>query len=210
MNFLHSVDAQRRRESKIALPFAANGAAPVQAIPPEEDIPASPLQNASKLLSEVNADHLLNTRNLEHMNEMSMRMNAALTTPPPDGTLRNGARIPKSGGPQSAGSSAMSYTGDIETMVYPVGQTIGIDPMYSEHIHNIPYALPAKGGEPGAPDATPVDTRKKSASLDPGWTRQPQVLLVEDDLTCRRIGSKFLYAFHCNVDSAVSNLSIIF
>ena len=103
----------------------------------------------------------------------------------------------------------MSYTGDIETMVYPVGQTIGIDPMYSEHIHNIPYALPAKAGEPGAPEATPVDTRKKSASLDPGWTRQPQVLLVEDDLTCRRIGSKFLYAFHCNVDSAVSNLGII-
>jgi osomolarity two-component system response regulator SKN7 len=30
-------------------------------------------------------------------------------------------------------------------------------------------------------------------------------LLVEDDPTCRRIGSKFLYAFHCHIDSAVSH-----
>ncbi|KAG8629100.1 hypothetical protein KVT40_002965 [Elsinoe batatas] len=213
MNFLQSIDAQRRRESRVANPFApptANGAAPVAAAPapppPEDDIPASPLQNAAKLLGEVNAEHMLNTRNLEQMNEMSLRMNSALTTPPPDMGFRNG-RAGKAGGPHSASSSTISY-GDIETMVYPVGQTQGIDPMYSEHIHNIPYALPPKAPEPPAVVGVP-EPRKKSAAMDPGWARPPQVLLVEDDPTCRRIGSKFLYAFHCNIDSAFDGLEAV-
>jgi osomolarity two-component system response regulator SKN7 len=96
----------------------------------------------------------------------------------------------------------MSY-GELDNLVYPVGQTNGIDPMFSEHIHNIPYAMPAKAPEP-APAPPVADGRKKSMQYDPGWIRQPQVLLVEDDKTCRRIGGKFLYAFHCAVDSAVS------
>ncbi|KAF2152621.1 response regulator [Myriangium duriaei CBS 260.36] len=216
MNFLQSMDAQRRRESRIANPFApptgANGTATPASQPAgqpqqEDDVPASPLQNAAKLLSETNADHMLNTRNLEQMNEMSMRMNAALTTPPPDVALRNGARITKNGGPHSASSSTISY--DLENVVYPVGQTIGIDPMYSEHIHNIPYAMPPKPNEaPNQPVAAP-ETRKKGAGMDPGWSRPPQVLLVEDDPTCRRIGSKFLYAFHCTIDSALDGLEAV-
>ncbi|GAM85606.1 hypothetical protein ANO11243_036130 [Dothideomycetidae sp. 11243] len=216
MNFLQTIDAQRRRESRVANPFVppttgANGTttpAPQQGQSRrEDDVPASPLQNAAKLLSETNADHILNTRNLEQMNEMSMRMNAALTTPPPDIALRNGARAAKGGAPHSASSSTISY-GDIETMVYPVGQTVGIDPMYSEHIHNIPYSVPPKA-DPATPQVAPTETRKKSAGLDPGWSRPPQVLLVEDDPTCRRIGSKFLYAFHCNIDSALDGLEAV-
>ncbi|TKX21708.1 transcription factor-like protein 18 [Elsinoe australis] len=216
MNFLQSIDAQRRRESRVANPFAppaVNGsaptsAAPVQAPPAEEDIPASPLQHASKLLGEVNAEHMLNTRNLEQMNELSMRMNHALTTPPPDMGFRNGRAAIKPGGPHSASSSTISY-GDLDTMVYPVGQTQGIDPMYSEHIHNIPYALPAKGEERPGPAPGQPEPRKKSAAMDPGWIRPPQVLLVEDDPTCRRIGSKFLYAFHCNIDSSFDGLEAV-
>ncbi|PNS21688.1 Transcription factor prr1 [Sphaceloma murrayae] len=215
MNFLQSIDAQRRRESRIANPFApplANGGAPAPAAPAqpavsEEDVPASPLQNAAKLLGEVNAEHMLNTRNLEQMNEMSMRMNAALTTPPPDMGFRNGRAAVKGQPPHSASSSTISY-GDLDTMVYPVGQTQGIDPMYSEHIHNIPYALPPKG--PEQPSLAPgPEPRKKSAAMDPGWIRPPQVLLVEDDPTCRRIGSKFLYAFHCNIDSSFDGLEAV-
>jgi osomolarity two-component system response regulator SKN7 len=207
MNFLQSVDGRQRRESRVANPFtaSANGK-PTSSVSAIEDEPASPLQHAAKLLSETNADHVLNTRNLEHMNEMSMRMNSALTTPPPDLALRNGARLAKgaNNGPHSAASStSMSYA-ELDNLVYPVGQTNGIDPMFSEHIHNIPYAMPTKASEP-AP-APPADARKKSMQYDPGWARQPQVLLVEDDPTCRRIGGKFLYAFHCVVDSAVSHL----
>jgi osomolarity two-component system response regulator SKN7 len=90
---------------------------------------------------------------------------------------------------------------NLDNLVYPVGQNNGIDPMYSEHINNIPYAMPPK-----APETSdkPVEVRKKGQFADPGWIRPPQILLVEDDPTCRRIGSKFLYAFHCAIDSAVS------
>jgi osomolarity two-component system response regulator SKN7 len=212
MTFLHNIDAQRRRDSRLG-PFAQNGA-PVQngnveppnpqVTPLEDDIPASPLQHASKLLSETNADVMLNPRNLEHMNEITMRMNGTLTTPPPE-FMRGGTRPASRGAPPSASSTTSMRVGDIDNLVYPVGQSNGIDPMYSEHINNIPYPMPAKAADPA--DARFSETRKKSTQVDPGWIRPPQILLVEDDPTCRRIGSKFLYAFHCAIDSAVSDPS---
>jgi osomolarity two-component system, response regulator SKN7 len=222
MNFLHNVDAQRRRESRVVNPFPqASASAPNGTNTPnsdgrqppgpsEEDIPASPLQHASKLLSEVNADHILNTRNLEQMNEAQMRMNATLTTPPPDIALRNGPTRSSSRGaaPHSATSSTSMSYGELDNLVYPIGQTQGIDPMYSEHINNIPYGLPAKAQDGNfAPPQEPG--RKKSTTVDPGWIRQPQILLVEDDQTCRRIGGKFLYAFHCSIDSALDGLEAV-
>ncbi|KAF2640224.1 heat shock transcription factor 2 [Massarina eburnea CBS 473.64] len=212
MTFLHNIDAQRRRDSRIGNPFTTQNGAPAQngngegqGQGQEDDIPASPLQHAAKLLSETNADVMLNPRNLEHMNEITMRMNGTLTTPPPD-LIRN-AR-PASRGPPSAGSSVNSLRmGDIDNLVYPVGQTNGIDPMFSEHINNIPYSMPPKAAEPT--DTRFQEPRKKSAQVDPGWVRPPQILLVEDDPTCRRIGSKFLYAFHCSIDSALDGLEAV-
>lgn len=218
MSFLHSVDAQRRRDSRLVNPFPGESAGAQngnmdpsnQQMPSvEDDAPASPLQHASKLLSETNADVMLNPRNLEHMNELAMRMNGTLTTPPPD-LIRNGTRPASRGAaPHSASSSTSMRLGDIDNLVYPVGQNNGIDPMYSEHINNIPYPMPSKPVENNEPRYRPPEQRKKSAQVDPGWIRQPQILLVEDDHTCRRIGSKFLYAFNCAIDSAVSSLCMI-
>ena len=214
MSFLNSMDVQRRRESRVGNPFAhmnntapngsqTPGAEPPSAVPTEDETPASPLQHASELLNKVNADQLLNTRNLEQMNEQQMRHNAALTTPPPDHSQRNGTRSSsRAEHPHSATSSTSAPYGDLDTMVYPIGSTQGIDPSYRDHIENIPYPMPAKAPEVAVPH--PPEGRKKSTSIDPGWTRQPQILLVEDDPTCRRIGGKFLYAFHCSIDSAVS------
>ena len=212
MNFLHTIDQQRRRDSRIT-PFAgaaqdgtsaAVDSSGAQLAPIEDDGPASPLQNASKLLSETNADVLLNPRHLQEMNEASMRMNGTLTTPPPDFvSSRNGVTRPTSRNPPlSAASTVSMRNGDLDTMVYPTGGNNGIDPMYSEHINNIPYPMPVKA--PDAADPRFQEQRKKSTIVDPGWIRQPQILLVEDDPTCRRIGSKFLYAFNCSIDSAVS------
>lgn len=219
MSFLNSVDAQRRRESRVGNPFAPtsapNGPTPstsganTASTGLDEDAPASPLQHATKLLHEVNADHMLNTRNLEQMNEQQMRMNAALTTPPPDLATRNGTRSSsRNAAPHSATSSTSVSYGELDNMVYPIGHTQGIDPMYSEHVNNIPYALPQKGADGNFSQApATLEGRKKSTTIDPGWIRQPSILLVEDDQTCRRIGGKFLYAFHCSIDSAVSLLS---
>lgn len=210
MSYLHSVDARQRRDSKIGGPFAnqednsapppANIDATHQQISPLEDEPASPLQNASKLLHDLSADAQLNYKNLEHMSSDMNSRNGAMSTPPPDG--RGPPRAPTSAG----SSSSMGFTkihGDPETIVYPVGQSNGIDPMYSEHIHNIPYPMPSKEAEIDSRISAPTP-RKKSTQVDPGWVRAPQILLVEDDPTCRRIGGKFLYSFRCAIDSAVS------
>lgn len=89
-------------------------------------------------------------------------------------------------------------------MVYPIGTTQGIDPMYSEHIHNIPYSMPPK-----AVEMQQEAGRKRSMHVDPGWIRQPQILLVEDDQTCRRIGGKFLFAFNCTIDSALDGMEAV-
>lgn len=149
MTFLHNVDAQRRRDSRLGNPFPPNGAQTQNGNmdgqnQSEEDIPASPLQHASKLLSETNADVMLNPRNLEHMNEITMRMNGTLTTPPPD-LIRT--QRPHSRGPPSAGSSSNSMRlGDIDTLVYPVGQTNGKTPCASEEAywaHGWRYGSPA-------------------------------------------------------------------
>ena len=209
MNFLHSVDAKQRRDSRIVPPFppgadtnnATTNGADHQLSPLDE--PASPLQNASKLLSDLNADVQLNYKNLEHMNQMHNRT-LSMSTPPPDSATRmSHQRQPTS----AASSTSMAYSklnGDLDNVVYPVGQVNGIDPMYSEHIHNIPYPMPSKDEVNTLPRNQYGDGRKKSTQIDPGWVRPPQVLLVEDDQTCRRIGSKFLYSFHCHIDSAVN------
>jgi hypothetical protein len=210
MSFLQTVDKQRR-DSRVITPFAGqNGQqdgqldGSHQQIPPiEDDTPASPLLHAAKLLSETNADAMLNPRNLEHMNEMSLRVNSTLTTPPPEFLAhRNGGRPASRSAPNSAASSGSARVDNLDGLVYPVGVNNGIDPMYPEHIQNIPYTMPLKQD----PADTTVAPRKKSTTVDPGWIRQPQILLVEDDPTCRRIGGKFLYAFNCAIDSAVGIL----
>lgn len=220
MSFLHAVDAQRRRESRIVTPFpptgsVQDGAATVdtanqQVGAVDDDVPASPLQHASKLLSETNADVILNPRNLESMNEASLRMNGTLTTPPPDmSNLRNGGRPASRSAPNSAASTSSMRMGDLDNLVYPVGQNNGIDPAYEAHFNNIPYQTPVKPPDPSDPRFQTDAGRKKSTTIDPGWIRQPQILLVEDDPTCRRIGGKFLYAFNCSIDSALDGLEAV-
>ena len=214
MSFLHSVDARQRRDSKVGAPFtnADGNSVPVQSVDqnhqqlsPLDDEPASPLQNASKLLNDLNADVQLNYKNLEHMSDLQTRVNGSISTPPPDSVSRNGhVRAPTSAGSSSSMAYAKLHHADAEAIVYPVGQSNGIDPMYSEHINNIPYPMPSKDQETSDARRPTLDTRKKSTQIDPGWIRAPQILLVEDDPTCRRIGSKFLYSFHCAIDSAVS------
>lgn len=219
MSFLHVVDAQRRRESRIVTPFpqtsgAQEGASTVdtsnqQVGPLDDDVPASPLQHASKLLSETNADVILNPRNLESMNEASLRMNGTLTTPPPDmSNIRNGGRPASRSAPNSAASTSSVRMQELDNLVYPVGQNNGIDPAYEAHFNNIPYPLPVKPPDPTDPRFQ-GETRKKSTTIDPGWIRQPQILLVEDDPTCRRIGGKFLYAFNCSIDSSLDGLEAV-
>ena len=224
MSYLHSADSfirDQRRSSRVGDGFAggneasSNGPAlnTSQQVPPIDDTPPSPLQNAEKLLNDSSADTLLNNKNLEHMNEIYRQANGLNSTSPTDSVISRNGGQPLAPGVQTG--TAMSGTtmgfarpnGDVQDAVYPVGHNNGIDPMYSEHIHNIPYPMPVPvPGEMDSPDPRSQygEGRKKSTVVDPGWIRPPQILLVEDDQTCRRIGGKFLYSFKCAIDSAVS------
>ena len=209
MTFLHSVDARQRRDSKTGgmfPPQAAEATAPTltptsQSMAPPEDETASPLQHATKLLNNMNADVQFNVSGLEQLQD-NVR-SGVISTPPLDQHVRNGAvRAPMSAG----SSSTMGYAklnGELDQVVYPMGTSNGIDPMYSEHVNNIPYPLPSKELDPSDPRRQYADGRKRSTFADPGWSRPPRILLVEDDPTCRQIGGKFLYSFCCIIDTAV-------
>jgi osomolarity two-component system response regulator SKN7 len=107
--------------------------------------------------------------------------------------------------------------------VYPVGQTVGIDPFHSDHIHKIPYAIPneaaggagAVAGTPGAatlqvpPAPQPINIGASTPqNSDPNngallWgAKKPRIFLVEDDPTCSKIGMKFLKSMGCEVEHA--------
>ncbi|KAK2784612.1 kinase-regulated stress-responsive transcription factor skn7 [Emmonsiellopsis sp. PD_33] len=214
MNYLQTVDARQRRESR-AVAFQTPGGmaagaelSPSQVAPVEDD-PASPLQQASKILNELSNEVQLNLGSLESMNDMQGRLPGAVPTPPLDQTQRNGAVRPPTSGGSSSTLGFSKLNGELEQIVYPVGATNGIDPMYSEHANNIPYSFPPKELDPNDPRRLYVDGRKKSMYTDPGWTTSPRILLVEDDPTCRQVGGKFLVSFCCNVEYALDGLEAV-
>ncbi|PYI11547.1 stress response regulator/HFS transcription factor [Aspergillus sclerotiicarbonarius CBS 121057] len=211
MTYLLSVDARQRRDSKAAAPFQAQGQAGSTLSPSQvasmDDEPSSPLQHASKLLSDMNAEIQFNLAGLESMGEPP-KTAAVVATPALEAAPRNG--VARSA-PAPNSNAAMVYSkinGDIEPVVYPVGATNGIDPMYSEHVNNVPYPMPPKQELDETRRQFP-DNRKKSANVDPGWVRSPHILLVEDDATCRQIGGKFLYSFSCVIDTAFDGLEAV-
>ncbi|PLB34529.1 putative stress response transcription factor SrrA/Skn7 [Aspergillus candidus] len=211
MTYLLSVDARQRRDSK-ATPFQPQG----QGMSPQvamDDVPSSPLQNASKLLNDMNAEVQFNLPGgLETMPGETKPTVVPATTPGLEPTPRNGIVRPPTAVPATNQAQAMAaypkMNGEIEPVVYPVGATNGIDPMYSEHVNNIPYAMPPKPEVDDTRRQFP-DNRKKSGHVDPGWMRSPHILLVEDDTTCRQIGGKFLYSFNCVIDTALDGLEAV-
>jgi osomolarity two-component system response regulator SKN7 len=201
MNYLLSMDRQRRDSKAVAFQASGTTMSPSQ-VGAVDDEPSSPLQQASKLLSDMNAELQFNV-NGEDPQKASI-------VPSMDQTARNGSLRPANAPPnQPQGMAYPKMAGDLEQVVYPVGATNGIDPMYSEHINNVPYPMPAKQESYPADARRHVpDNRKKTNNFDPGWVRSPQILLVEDDATCRQIGGKFLYSFSCVIDTAVGPSTI--
>ncbi|GAA6012394.1 hypothetical protein JCM10207_007072 [Rhodosporidiobolus poonsookiae] len=80
------------------------------------------------------------------------------------------------------------------------------------------FVHPAYDGPPPSAAATssaaaaaaaerPGATRRQSNV--PGWAVPPRVLLVEDDAVCRKLSSKFLEVFGCQIDVAVDGVSAV-
>ncbi len=224
MSYLHSADGIIRgvrrgsRQGRASLPGAPDGAsvAPgmsaAHGISPVDDSFPSPLQNAERLLQDASTETLQHQRNLEQLNDLYRQAHGGLNHSSPETPIsHHDTNLPASGAPAAPAPAAepvIDYTRiptDLQDAVYPVGHNNGIDPMFGEHVHNIPYPLPTSGDQehPTDPRKAFAEGRKRSTTIDPGWIRAPQILLVEDDPTCRRIGGKFLYSFKCAIDSAV-------
>ncbi|KAJ5662428.1 uncharacterized protein N7477_010044 [Penicillium maclennaniae] len=202
MQHLLSTDARQRRDSKAAVAYQGQ---PGSTMSPSQvgavdDGPSSPLQQASKLLNDMNAEVQFNLAGGDPND--TQKAGVVPAAAPMDPAARNGAVRPATTVPPNPALVYPKMGGDMDQVVYPVGATNGIDPMYSEHVNNT---------EVEPPDARRQypDNRKKSTNVDPGWMRSPQILLVEDDATCRQIGGKFLYSFNCVIDTAFDGLEAV-
>ncbi|KAG6840532.1 hypothetical protein C0991_006127 [Blastosporella zonata] len=51
--------------------------------------------------------------------------------------------------------------------------------------------------------------RVRRSTFVPGWAVPPRVLLVDDDVVSRKLGSKFLQVFGCTIDLAVDGISAV-
>lgn len=199
MGFLQSVDGQRR-SSRVG--GFANGENNVNQI--LDDAPATPLQQAAKMLDDFAAEPL-STKELE-LKMQEFQHLAEYATPP--GETGSALQTPQ----QPPVPISYGITNDLDSLVYPAGHNHGIDPINSEHINNIPYALPQAGVMPAdvipemVADGGAGAGRKKSLTESVWGPTKPRILLVEDDKVCARIGTKFLQAFECGVDTAVSHV----
>jgi osomolarity two-component system response regulator SKN7 len=157
------------------------------------DDAAAELRRARELLSSVSTDSIQD-RELE-------RLQNVYGSPADSSTIITPTSMPLMHDPMN----------DITRFpVYPVGQTIGIDPFHSDHIHKIPYAMPndVNANVLGEPQQQPQPQQipqppsaEKTESL---WgSRKPSVFLVEDDPICAKIGIKFLKSMGCEVEHAV-------
>ncbi|KAL4892614.1 HSF-type DNA-binding-domain-containing protein [Aspergillus ambiguus] len=213
MTYLLSVDARQRRDSKSAAPFPTQGQGGSTLSPSQvasmDDEPSSPLQHASKLLNDMNAEIQFNMTSLDTLGGAPKTAPVVSTPAPMDPAARNSMVRPPTaaGGPANPALVYPKVNGEIEPVVYPVGATNGIDPMYGDHVNNVPYQLPKQ--EVDDTRRQFPDNRKRSANVDPGWVRPPRILLVEDDATCRQIGGKFLYSFACVIDTAFDGLEAV-
>lgn len=210
MSFLHTMDAQRRNSRTIGYANGHGiGIADLVGSGPD-DHPASPLQQASHLLQEFSAENLF-SKDLEQMQVGGPFSFRSEYSTPSNDQSGSGGVVPTpttTGLPNNLPYSNRNY--DLDSMVYPVGQVNGIDPINSAHINNIPYSIPPGGTL--AENQTDMEQSKSAAGrkksfTDPGWgMHKPRILLVEDDKTCARVGSKFLQSFQCGVDIAVCPL----
>lgn len=187
-------------------PVATQGSAPLLG----RQQSALGLRRARELLASVAPDALVN-RELERLDDLHGSltdfsvMDSVVTMPVLHDCLTDPIRYP----------------------VYPAGETVGIDPFASDHIQNLPYAMPSNSTAANelaqchqfAPQHKPASTSPNpvigARTVFPmqetrtTWgTKKPRVFLVEDDPTCARIGIQFLKSMGCESEHAVGSVSL--
>ncbi|EMR70776.1 putative response regulator-like protein [Eutypa lata UCREL1] len=164
------------------------------------------------------AREILNSLPVEHSADQDLkRMSVAFAHHQP-GASPDSATSSMMGPPGGSGFNPFMQDpmNDMRHLVYPVGQTIGIDPFAAEHMGNIPYNRPVQEQSIAAGpevNAAPIHTQPPPGAASQGsgpWgMKKPIILLVEDDRTCSRIGSKFLAQYDCGVEVARDGIEAV-
>jgi len=196
---LSAIDERRRNSRHSAHSSHSSHSGPAAfhgvILPDSADEPAPELRRAREILSNITSDPAVD-REFERLNAMYQAGS------PPDSATSSSVVFNAPG----AHGIPLSHEllGDMRHLVYPAGQTAGIDPFHADHINNIPYTRP-----PSNPNAMAEPAQEtpppKEAGGSPWGLRPPRVLLVEDDKICAKIGAKFLSQIECTVDVAVSS-----
>ncbi|KAJ9134738.1 Transcription factor prr1 [Pleurostoma richardsiae] len=205
INHLSNVD-ERRRSSRHSAHSSHSGHSGSyhggghNVLPDGADEPAPELRRAREILGGIAPDQEADRQ----LHRLSVAYQAGS---PPDSSTSSSMMFPQPNNntaPIPPPPALMQDPfNDPRHLVYPVGQTTGIDPFHSDHINNIPYSRPLSNPNSmteAPPQITPPPAKEQEGSLWGG--RQPRILLVEDDRTCARIGTKFLKQIDCSVDIA--------
>jgi osomolarity two-component system response regulator SKN7 len=191
----HSGSAHSHQSTHSASSFTAGG---IGLLPDSADEPAPELRRARELLSGVSSDPAMD----RELHRLSVAYHHAGSSP--ESTSTTSMMFPPAGPPPQV-SMIHDPVADMRHLVYPVGQTTGIDPFHADHIQNIPYSRPLSNPNHLAEaqrQATPPNAKDLNHQL---WlNRKPAILLVEDDRICAKIGQKFLSQVDCQVEIAVS------
>jgi hypothetical protein len=208
INHLNNMDDKRRnsrhsaQSSHSAHSNAAFHSGQMNSLPDGADEPAVELRRARELLNSLSPEFPAD-RELERLSIAYHQ-----TGSPPDSATSSVMFQPPSNGPPM--HMMHDPFNDPRHMVYPVGQTAGIDPFHQDHIQNIPYSRPLSN--PSGNTIAEPPSQITPPPKEPGGTlwgsKKPRVLLVEDDKTCARIGAKFLTNVDCTVEIAVSLIPV--
>lgn len=191
-------------QSEVVSPANSNtGFAAATTSPNGQNDSSTPLQQAQRLINSFTETPKPNTP-LQNMPELGQPNQSEA-----DGGYDNynhAGRHSQTGQRPASLQSSIQSVGADGGHLYGMGTSSGMVEVYSNgQGGNIGFPMPPPQAENGVLNQSgrPNSGRKKSSSFVPSWSTPPRVLLVEDDPTCARIGTKFLQTAQCGVDMAV-------
>ncbi|GAA5992468.1 hypothetical protein JCM10908_000831 [Rhodotorula pacifica] len=125
--------------------------------------------------------------------------------PPPSSSTvgqQKGGRADQNAQQSSQRTSGSSRPPPVAQYIHPAYAN---DPSYS-HLAHQPQQQ--HHHQDHTPQQMHNPTGRRESAV-PGWAVPPRVLLVEDDTVCRKLSSKFLEKFGCQIDVAVDGVSAV-
>jgi len=188
--------------------------------------PFIPSEQARKLISSYTE---VTKASFEQMNELSRR---AQSMGPPSGvsspeSRRQSDYLGESDFQVPSSSRTKSQQGPLRQQCVPASQNDNRNHDGGLRVFTVGHLAPRRSEDPSTsldnsnsasmPTSHFTDAESRNgnslrvtrSTFIPGWAVPPRVLLVEDDAVCRRLSSKFLQVFGCEIDLAVDGVSAV-